>query len=102
MPKVILTPEVLKDLSGKVKDGRMNKLKISRYKSGAKAGQLFAEYSLLTSMNEDKTTHTKRMSAAQFLDKAAGVMASGNLKEVYFLKLNAGSDDYVHSMTLNK
>ena len=102
MPKVILTPEVLKELSGDVKNGRMNKLKISRYKSGAKAGQLFAEYSLRTTVNSDPTTANKRMSVAQFLDKAAGVMASGELKEVYVLKVEADGENYVHSMAVNK
>ncbi len=102
MPKVILTPEVLLELSGQVKNGQMKKLKVARYKSGAKAGQLFAEYSLRTTANNDPSRFTSRMSAAQFLQKAAGVMSSGELKEIYVLKADADDEVYVHSMAVNQ
>ena len=102
MPKVILTPEVLLELSGQVKNGQMKKLKVARYKSGANAGQLFAEYSLRTTVNTDASSFSSRMSAAQFLQKAAGVMADGKLKEVYILKSDSEKESYVHSMALNQ
>ena len=95
MPKVILTSELLKELSAHAGMGRINKLKIARYKTGANAGKLFAEYSLKTeSLATD--TESARKSIARFLRNASDVMRDGQLKEIFVLK-TGDKETYVHS-----
>ena len=97
MPKVSLTPEVLKELSAHAGMGRVNKLKIARYKSGVNAGKLFAEYSLKTDNNLTASTEADRKNIARFLRNASDVMRDGQLKEIFVLKKDEDKEIYVHS-----
>lgn len=100
MPKVIVTPEVLEEVSRYVLFGRINKLKIARYKSGANKGRLYAEYSIRDESQSPPESASNRTSASSFLNKAAYHLREGSIKDISMQKKDINSDEYTHCMEL--
>ena len=100
MPKVIVTPEVLNEISRDVLLGRVKKLKIARYKTGAKAGQLYAEYSLKDGSPAVFESSATRTSASSFLNKASYHLREGQLRDLVMNKKDPDKEEYTHRMEL--
>lgn len=100
MPKVIVTPEVLDEISRHVLLGEVKKLKIARYKTGAKAGQLYAEYSLKENPPVMFESSTARTSASSFLNRASYHLRQQQLRDIVMHKKDADKEEYTHRMEL--
>lgn len=102
MPKVIVTPEVLEEIGRHVLLGHVKKLKVARYKTGAKAGQLYAEYSLKETHSVISNSSAARTSASSFLNKAAHYLRKNQLRDVIIQKKDANLEEYTHRMELTQ
>lgn len=100
MPKTIVTPEILEEISRHVLLGNVKKLKVARYKTGAKAGQLYAEYSVKENAGVNFNSSAARTSASSFLNKAAHHLREGELRDIVIHKRDANLEEYTHRMEL--
>lgn len=100
MPKSIVTPDVLEEIARHILLGKVKKLKVARYKTGAKAGQLYAEYSLKETSGVVFDSSKARTSASSFLNKAAHHLRAGELRDVIIYKRDADKEEYTHRMEL--
>ena len=101
MPKVIVTAEVLEEISQHVLLGRLYKLRINKYKTGANKGKIYAEYSVNDKPVVDHNTANARTSASSFLNKAAHHMREGTLRNLTMKKKDLVTEEYTHMMELN-
>lgn len=100
MPKVIVTPDTLEEIARHVLLGKVKKLKVARYKTGVKAGQLYAEYSLKEDSLVVANSSAARTSASSFLNKAAQHLRKGQLRDIIMYKRDANTEEYTHRMEL--
>lgn len=102
MPKVEATTPVLIELSQHVYMGQLKTLKISRYKTGANAGKLFAEYSLKDKAFFDHDTLVKRTTVSDMLKKAAKALAANQQIELSIQKRNPEKEEYNHMLSVKQ
>ena len=102
MQKLEATTEVLVELANHVYMGEVKNLKVIRYKSGANAGKLFAEYSLKTESMFDHHTVSKRSVVSNMLKRAAIALSEGKDIELSIHKRNAEREEYTHMLSVKQ
>lgn len=102
VPKLEVTTDVLIDLSNHVYMGRVKNLKVLRYKTGARAGKLFAEYSLKDESTFEHHTLDKRSLVSNLLKKAAHAMNDGKDIQLFIHKRSASQEEYSHMLAVKQ
>lgn len=102
VPKLEVTTELLIDLSNHVYMGRIKNLKVLRYKTGANAGRLFAEYSLNDESMFEHYTLNKRSLVSNLLKKAAYAMNEGKDIQLFIHKRSATKEEYSHMLAVKQ
>jgi hypothetical protein len=103
MPKVEATVDTLVEISNLVYMGQLKNLKINRYKTGANAGKLFAEYSKKDRIVAfDTSTVNKRVVVSDMLKKAAKALAEGKHIELNVHKRDAAKELYTHMLIIRE
>lgn len=102
MPKLEATAELLEELSQHVYMGRIKTLKVLRYKSGANAGKLFAEYSLKDEPVFEHHTVEKRSLVSDVLKRASNALKDGRKIEMLVHKRSQTNEEYSHMLAVKQ
>lgn len=100
MPVIEATSDVLVEISKHIYAGEIKNLKISRYKTGANAGKLFATYSLKDTTVFDHSTLDKRSNISNIVRKAAIALSQGKQIEFSILKRESDKEDYNRMLSI--
>lgn len=103
MPKVEATIDVLVDIANHVYMGQLRSLHIRRYKTGANAGKLFAEYSLKDpSTKFNQVDMQERGVVSKLINQAALAISKGKTVELYVLKRSPAQERYNRSLRIKE
>lgn len=105
MPKESLTSGLLRTMAGHLSVGRVDRMKITRYKSGQKKGQLYVDYSLNDKTFEEllsarNLSMHRRKDASLVLKKAAQMVDNEELKDIHFSMVS--DTVFIHQLVSKK
>ena len=100
MPKVIATPEALEDVCRHLFMGQLKKLRIDKYKSGPKAGKLYAEYTLRDEAKTPGVHREQRMAVYDIIKRAIKELREGRDINFRVMKVSTENDEYTYSLSV--